>query len=232
MCAILAASEPLWQPGTANGYHAWTFGWLVGEVVRRATGRTVSQVLAADVAGPLGVPDELFFGVPEAHLDRLARLYDRDLSAALESLGANIPNLDRVAPPGVRPDARLGNRRDFLRADAPATGTMSARAAARMYAALMGEVDGVRLISPERLREVSAVATHGPDWAFGQEFPKGLGYAVEEGGEMFGASGNGGSLAYAFPTRGLAVAATKNRLGSGGSDPMEDLRAVIREAVG
>ena len=68
MCAIVAASRPLWEPGTTTGYHAWTFGWLVGEVVRRVTGRPVSQVLAEDVAGPLGVADQLFFGVPEARL--------------------------------------------------------------------------------------------------------------------------------------------------------------------
>src|SRR2546421_467932 len=66
MSDLVADSVPLWVPGTAHGYHAWTFGWLVGETVRRATGRTLAEVLAEDVAGPLGVPDELFFGVPDS----------------------------------------------------------------------------------------------------------------------------------------------------------------------
>ena len=65
------------------------------------------------------------------------------------------------------PTAAFGNREDVLLADIPAGGKMSARAMARMYAALLGEVDGVRLISPERLREVSAVAMSGTDQIFG-----------------------------------------------------------------
>jgi CubicO group peptidase (beta-lactamase class C family) len=231
MCAIVADSVPLWAPGTASGYHAWTFGWLVGEVVRRATGRPISQVLAEDVAGPLGVGRELFFGVPDAELDGVARLEDRNLSAMLDVLGTQIRNFDRVAPRNVRPDATLANRRDILRADIPSVATLSARAVAKMYAALMGGVDGVRLVSPQRLREMSVAATDGPDWTFGQELPKTLGYTIEAGGRMFGWGGNGGSLAGAAPDLGLAVAATKNALAVGDDDPMEDLRMLILEAV-
>jgi hypothetical protein len=98
-----------------------------------------------------------------------------------------------------------------------------------MYAALLGEVDGVRLISPDRLKQVSAVAHTGPDWVFGQEVSRTLGYAVEAGG--FGCSGSGGSLAGAFPDRGLAIAATKNLMRVGDDDPLEDLRALVRDAV-
>jgi CubicO group peptidase (beta-lactamase class C family) len=231
MCAIVAASRPLWEPGTTTGYHAWTFGWLVGEVVRRVTGRPVSQVLAEDVAGPLGVADQLFFGVPEAHLHRLARLEDRNLPAMLDLLSTQIRNFDLVVPPGVRPGAGLANRTDILQADIPAVATMSARAAAKMYAALIGEVDGVRLVSPQRLHEMSAVASKGPDWTWGQELPKTLGYVAEAGGAMFGWAGYGGSLAGAAPRHGLALAATKNALAMGGADPMEDLRTLILGSV-
>ena len=83
----------------------------------------------------------------------------------------------------------------MLRADIPAVGTVSARGIARMYAALMGEVDGVRLISPERLRQITKPVTHGPDWAFGGDLPKTLGYAAEVGGARLGWGGMGGSLA-------------------------------------
>ncbi|MDF2704461.1 MAG: beta-lactamase [Nonomuraea muscovyensis] len=231
MCAVVAGSEPLWEPGTAHGYHAWTYGWLVGETVRRATGRTLAQVLAEDVAEPLKVPGELFFGVPGEQQPRLAVLRDGNWSAVLEHVSSAVPRLDLVAPPGVRPDAVLGSRPDVLRADVPAVGTMTARAAARMYAALIGEVDGVRLVSPERLAEMTAVAVQGPDWVFGADAPRTLGYALEAGGAMFGASGSGGSLAGAAPALGLSVAATKNLLTAGDDDPMEDLRALILEAV-
>ncbi|PWU51217.1 serine hydrolase [Micromonospora globispora] len=230
MCAVVAAAEPRWAPGERLAYHAWTFGWIVGEVVRRVTGRRISEVLAEDVVAPLGVTGELFLGVPAADLDRLARLEDAGLAALMEYASANLPNFDAVAPPAVRPDATIGSRRDVLRADVPAVGTMTARAVARMYAALLGPVDGVRLISPERLRAVSAVAARGPEWVFGQEVAWGLGYAVDEDGS-FGTAGSGGSLAYAYPQLGLTVAAVRNRLGAGDGDPMEQLRVLVRDTV-
>lgn len=230
MCAIVADAEPIAPPGELKAYHAWTFGWLVGEVVRRVTGRRVSQVLAEDVAGPLGVRDELYLGVPATELGRLARVEDRNLSALFAYAGANLPNFDRVAPPGVRPGAEIGARADVLTADVPATGTMTARAAARMLAALIGEVDGVRLISPIRLRAATTPDLPGPEWVFGQEGAWGLGYAVESDGS-FGAAGSGGSLAYAYPALGLTVAATKTLLGAGDGDPMEDLRVLVRDTV-
>ncbi|MDI1465868.1 serine hydrolase domain-containing protein [Catellatospora sp. KI3] len=229
MCALIADAVPRWEPGTRQGYHAWTYGWIVGETVRRATGRTLARVLAEEVAGPLGVADELFFGVPERVLDRVARLGEHGWQPALSYLSANLPHFDLVCPPAVRPDAALGNRPEILRADVPAIGTFSARALARMYAALLGEVDGVRLISPERLARVSAVAMDGPDWVFGQPVRRSLGYAVEDG--YFGASGSGGSLSYAFPQLGLTVAATKNRMSFGDGDPLEQLRELIQTEV-
>ncbi|WBB68592.1 serine hydrolase domain-containing protein [Micromonospora sp. WMMD812] len=230
MCAIIADTEPIAPPGELKAYHAWTFGWLVGETVRRVTGRRISQVLAEEVAGPLGVAGELFLGVPAADLDRIAPVRDGNLSALFDQVAATLPNFDRVAPPGVRPGAEVGRRRDFLAADVPATGTMTARAVARMFAALIGGVDGVRLISPRRLREVVTPAAPGPEWVFGQEATWGLGYAVEPDG-AFGASGSGGSIAYAYPELGLTVAATKTRLSVGDGDPMEELRTRIRDAV-
>ena len=108
---------------------------------------------------------------------------------------------------------------------------MSARAVARMYAALMGEVDGVRLISPDRLERVTAVQTTGPDWVFGGDGPKALGYAVELGGKRFGWGGMGGSLAGFYPSLNLAVACTKNYLGTNDGDPMEGIAEFIHTAV-
>src|SRR4030081_1406584 len=76
MCAAIAASQPWWEPGTQIGYHAYTFGYLVGEIVRRATGKPISRVLLEEVSGPLGVGDELYFGMPRSEHRRLARLED------------------------------------------------------------------------------------------------------------------------------------------------------------
>src|SRR5215207_4739778 len=83
----------------------------------------------------------------------------------------------KLGPPECT-TAAYGNRADALAADLPAYGTVTARAVARMYAALRGEVDSVRLISPERLREVSAVAMTGVDQVFGLPTSWGLGYSI------------------------------------------------------
>jgi CubicO group peptidase (beta-lactamase class C family) len=232
MCRTLAGSTPLWEPGTRHGYHEWTYGWLLGEVVRCTVHRSVSRVLADEIARPLDVDREMFFGVPEARLDRVARLKDRNWTAAMETLSARLENFDLIAPPGVRPDAALGNRRDILRTDIPSLATVSARGLARMYAALMGEVDGVRLVSPARLKEITTVVTQGPDWAFGGDLPKTLGYAAQAGGARFGWSGSGGSLAGCYPSLGLAVAVSRNHLGADDDDPMEHVLALIQAEAG
>lgn len=229
MCSLLAAAEPVWPAGTQQGYHAWTFGWLVGETVRRATGRTLSEALETEIAVPLGVSGELYFGVPAEALDRVVPLADRNWDASLEAMAGAIPRFDLVAPPAVRPGAALGNA--LISVDAPATATMSARAVARMYAALIGEVDGVRLVSPERLRHMTSVEISGPDWTFGggDGGSKTLGYALEGG--MVGWSGSGGSLAGMAPEREICIGITKNLMGFGDGDPMEDLRTYLLGAL-
>ena len=217
MCAALADAELWWEPGTRVGYHAYTFGYLVGEIVRRATGKRISQVLAEEVSGPLGVADELYFGMPASEHGRLARLEDAAGPAeAMASLPPDLP-MFKAGPLSVFPSAGLGNRTDVLTADIPAGGKTSARAIARMYAALLGEVGGVRLISPERLRQVTAVSASGTDQVFGNPSTWGLGYAIgrlgstaEETPGVFGMGGAGGSFAYGDTATGVAFGLTKN----------------------
>ncbi|WP_460491683.1 serine hydrolase domain-containing protein [Dactylosporangium cerinum] len=72
MCTVIAGAVPWWEPGTKTGYHAQTFGYIVGEIVRRATGHRISQVMREQVAQPLGLADELFLGVPASALNRVA----------------------------------------------------------------------------------------------------------------------------------------------------------------
>jgi len=190
MCAVIADAKPWWEPGTKTGYHAQTFGYIVGELVRHATGKPISQILREEVAGPLGVADELFFGVPESELGRLARLEEAEGNVEMvATTPTDIPFFKVVdgytaAPLAALPNAAFGNRTDVLTADIPAGGTMTARAVARMYAALLGEVDGVRLISPERLREITAVAIAGDDEIAGFPATWALGYHI--GGVRFG----------------------------------------------
>lgn len=222
ICAVIADAEPWWEPGTRVGYHAYTFGFIAGEVVRRATGMPISRVLREDVAGPLGAADELYFGMPESEHGRLARLEDGESIANLASATTgDHPDGPRLAagPPALQPTARLGNRPDILAADIPATGEVTARAIARMYAAMLGEVDGCRLIPPQRLHEVAAIAARGTDEILGNPSVWGLGYAIgllgstpEQSPAVFGMGGAGGSYAGADTASGVAFAVTKNRL--------------------
>ena len=213
ICAIIADAEPWWEPGTKIGYHAVTFGFLVGEIIRRASGKTIAEVLREEVAGPLGVADELFFAVPAPEIGRLARLEDAPASREFA-----------FAMPPDSPLRKIGPAEcttAVLAANIPAGGTVTARAVARMYAALLGEVDGVRLISPERLAQVSALSMSGPDQIFGFPTAWGLGFSIEqspadahETQHIFGVGGVGGSIANANARTGTTFALTKNRLGT------------------
>jgi CubicO group peptidase (beta-lactamase class C family) len=223
MCAAIADAELWWEPGTKVGYHAYTFGYIVGELARRATGKPVSQVLREEVAGPLGAADELWFGMPASEHHRLARLEDEPGAAemAAQMMASMPPDLPmfRSAPPELFPNAEFGNRADVLAADIPAGGKTSARAIARMYAALLGEVDGVRLVPPERLAEATAVSFSGIDEVFGMPTTWGLGYGIggpagdtQDSPTVFGLGGVGGSFACGDTASGLAWAVTKNRV--------------------
>jgi CubicO group peptidase (beta-lactamase class C family) len=236
MCAIIADAEPWWEPGTKIGYHAVTWGYIVGEIVRRATGKPIFQLLREEVAGPLGVAGELFFRVPAAVQGRLAPLEEAEGN---EEMAAAMPADSPLLKLGPKEctTAAYGNRADVLSADIPAGGTVTARAVARMYAALLGPVDGVRLISPERLREVSAVAMSGVDQVFGFPTTWGLGYSVgeamsgaQETPTEFGVGGVGGSNAYADTATGVAFALTKNRLAPS-FDTAERVGEMVKQAV-
>jgi CubicO group peptidase (beta-lactamase class C family) len=220
MCAAIANAELWWEPGAKVGYHAYTFGYIVGELVRRATGKRISQVLREDVAGPLGVADELWFGMPRSEHHRLAVLEDApsDADFDMSALPADLP-MFKAAPMDLYPTAEFGNRTDILEADIPAGGKTSARAIARMYAALLDELDGVRLLPPERVREATAVSASGTDAVFGMPTTWGLGYAIgglgssaEQSPTVFGVGGVGGSFACGDSATGIAFAFTKNRL--------------------
>ncbi|MEV7967975.1 serine hydrolase domain-containing protein [Sphaerisporangium sp. NPDC088356] len=244
MCAAIADAEPWWEPGTKTGYHAQSFGYIIGEIVRRATGLPISQVLREEVAGPLGVADELFFGVPESELGRLARLDEpaSDFEMTADML-EGIPFFKVVhgytaAPMAALPDAAYGNRADVLMSDIPAGGTMSARAVARMYAALLGEVDGVRLVSPERLREITSVAMTGLDEVAGFPGTKALGYNIgfpslnaSPAPTVFGMAGSGGTAAYADTATGVAFALTKNRVSAGEFTTVEQIGEIVKNSL-
>ncbi|MFN8486850.1 MAG: serine hydrolase domain-containing protein [Caldilineaceae bacterium] len=241
MCNAIAGHKPLWEPGTKTGYHAWTFGWLLGETVRRVAGRSIAQFAQEELCQPLGIAD-FYLGIPDAVAPRVARLRQEaeHLAGAL-----NIQGLARqVMPPQVT-TADVVNRPDVRRASIPGGGgIMSARAIARHYAMLAGhgELDGVRILSPERIDLIRALQTDARDEVFAGPARKGLGYFL--GGEIstagdismgrtgreFGHGGNGGSLGFADPERKLAFGLTKTLM-KAVADPQQSAAYRVAEAI-
>ncbi len=209
MCWAITNMDPEWEPGTAVGYSAMTFGYILGEVIRRADGRPVGQIVADDVLAPIGLSD-LYFGVPYAQLRRVATL-END-SALIDG---------PLAYYGTRFYGPRFNDEALRTACMPAGGVIgTARALAGMYAGLIGDGLGGRRIFPaERVRVATELQTDALDRELGYATRKGLGYKLGEPlspiGETptaFGHTGHGGSVGFADPEHHLAFALTKNRL--------------------
>jgi CubicO group peptidase (beta-lactamase class C family) len=246
MCAVLADATPWWEPGTKTGYHPQTFGYLVGELVRRATGRSISEVMRREVAEPLGLANALYFAVPASELPRVAHHEEPEggielTPEMLASLAEQFPFFKVVdgwtaAPPAAMPSAAYCNREDVLQSEIPAGAVMTARGCALLYSALLGEVDGVRLISAERLREATEVAVSGTDETTGFPTARGLGWDIGfqaplDGPTVFGMAGSGGTAAYADIATGLSIALAKNTVTAGDYTTFLDLCRLITEAA-
>ncbi|MCH6163131.1 serine hydrolase domain-containing protein [Streptomyces marispadix] len=210
VCTAIAGAEPRWRPGAETGYHSFTFGFLVGEVARRATGRPMRQLLHEWITAPLGLDGELYFGVPRTDLARLARLEDAAPPPAAPPDGDAV-----LAPWEMQPTAAMGNSHDILQADIPSVGTFTARGIAAMNAAVL---DG-RLIDADQLEELTAVAFDGTDQVFGNHARLALGYPLgrigtrpDETPTTFGWVGGGGSYVYADTATCTSFAMTKTRL--------------------
>lgn len=234
----VARQSPLWEPGTHGSYHAFTFGYIVAELVRRSTGRSIDDVTRDLVTSPLGIADSFAFSITDQHRDRLAVLVDEEgAEEALWSMPDDSPFFI-AAPRAVTPVARLGNRPDYQAAGIPAGATTTARALARLYAALGGggELDGVRILTHETVARATAFQTADIDQIIGFPFPRALGYNLGSAGPSllggptgFGYPGAGGNLGYAEPEFGFAIAITKNRMTQAWPVAVE---AEVREALG
>lgn len=233
MIHALERQAPLWEPGTAQGYHAVTYGYLVGEVVRRLTGRTIGTYFRDEVAEPLGL--DFWIGLPEVHEPRVGRLIgafggDRDDTGADES-GATLADLagpdsmlwKALTAGGSFAESGIFNTRAVHAAEVPgAAGIGDARSIARMYAACIGEVDGIRLLTPEQLRDATTQRTQGPnivlldlDLQFGLGFILRTGIVQLGGPGSFGHFGAGGSAGWADPDARLAFGYVMNRMDMG-----------------
>ncbi len=243
MCAALAEQEPWWQPGAQHGYHALTFGFLVGEVLRRVTGKTVGEWFRENVSGPLDADYRIGFG-PE-HDARTSNLFGGLLPSSGDSNGGGSELPEIPGPIGQMmkdmrdPSTMTGaafnnprggaddvNRREWRAAEVPAAnGHGTARALARIYGALArgGEIDGVRILEPESVELARTEQAFGPDAILGQlPMRFGLGFMLRQdlmplspSNNAFGHPGAGGSIGMADPDARVGFGYVMNKMHMG-----------------
>ncbi|CAM5439833.1 Class A beta-lactamase-related serine hydrolase OS=Streptomyces alboniger OX=132473 GN=CP975_14565 PE=4 SV=1 [Streptomyces alboniger] len=225
----VVAQAPVWEPGTDHGYHALTYGWMLDELVRRVTGRGAGEWIASEIAGPLGL--DLWLGLPEAEetAGRTGRVGRIEAPKPAPGPGLRVRPKRSVTEAYDDPDSLT--RRAFAaitpfpdqndpayRASAlPATnGIATADALARFYAALIGEVDGIRLFDPATVAAARAEESAGPDRVLVVNTRFGLGYMLHGsaspllGPGSFGHPGRGGALGFADPETGVALGYVTN----------------------
>lgn len=240
MTSTLAAQAPWWEPGTAHGYHALTYGWLVGEVVRRVSGVSLGTFFRDQIAMPLGM--DFWIGMPSSQLDRVspmraateALLVDKFVNAAMSdpaSLQAAVFNIGGWlgVPPSTPP---AYNTATSLQTEIPAAGGVTnARGLATMYAALAngGALSGARLLPSDYVASLGMIHSALPiDRTLLVSMRMGLGFhgSIDNraigaglsaliGASAFGHAGSGGSIGFADPRVNLSFGYTMNRMGAG-----------------
>ncbi len=223
----LAEQTPFWEPGTAHGYHALTYGYLVGEVVRRISGRSLGSFFADEVADPLGL--EFFIGLPEDLEPRVSPIVAAPIAGAAQgSSGYSSTLLARALNMGGAFRDRVWmNRPAWHAAEVPGgNGITDATSLSRMYAGLIGTVEGgpsAPLLTRDQVEQARTPLTFGPDQVFASvgmplEQKIGLGFwraspAATWGARgSFGHGGAGGSYGFADPEHGLAVGYVMNKM--------------------
>jgi CubicO group peptidase (beta-lactamase class C family) len=224
MCALLAAQEPAWEPGTAHGESALFYGHLVGELVRRVDGRSVGRFLREEICGPLGLA--FAFGLDDRQQQRAVDLTGLDDRFLQENEDGKPPLYLRAIanPPGAQEESVV-NGPAWRAAEIPAiNGHGTARGVAGLYAALLqGEV-----LSASLRREAITAQCSGIDRVFGFDNAWGLGFAVDPDG--YGMGGLGGSVGWASTAGGYAYAFVTGSMGS--HDRSDTVENALRSCLG
>jgi CubicO group peptidase (beta-lactamase class C family) len=246
MAALLAAQPQEADPRAAFAYHALTYGWLCGELVRRVDGRSVGRFFADEVAAPLRL--EAWIGLPAAVEARVAQLElapNWGESAAMDPAQADDAMLQAIwGNPPLFEDELPWNTRAFRAAELPgANGIGAARSIARLYGCLArgGELDGVRLLSEATLALGRQEASRGYEPFVEKDMAFGVGFALQTPAaelgpppDAFGHGGAGGSMHGAWPRERAGFSYVMNRLRDDeDTDPRADaLLAALHAAVG
>jgi CubicO group peptidase (beta-lactamase class C family) len=216
--AKLARQKPAWEPGTASSYHAMTYGWLAGEVVRRVSKKSIGQFVRDEIAKPLDA--DIFIGLPESEDHRAAEMIPPRRPAEIPPL----PPIALLAMTNPQPDPLSPNTRAWRAAEIPAAnGQANAMGLARVYAALVteGGVDGQRLVSQDTFARMTRPATRDGrvDMFLGFKDNWAMGVTLNTPGiygsnlRAFGHSGWGGSFGCADPDTQIAIGYVCNQMG-------------------
>lgn len=221
----LAAQAPWWEPGTASGYHAITQGYLIGEVVRRASGGTsIGDVFAKELAGPLGA--DFHIGTGPEHDGRVARVIPPDMGLAAETMSTLDPT-DIAVRTLVNPpmDASWSWTEAWRRAEIPAAGGHgNARSVARLQSVIShgGEVDGMRFLSEATCERIFDRQASGTDLVLKVPLTIGMGYGISSPETPIGPNsrtcywgGWGGSIVINDLENRMTIAYVMNRMGEG-----------------
>jgi CubicO group peptidase (beta-lactamase class C family) len=237
----MAAQAPWWEPGTASGYHALNYGHLVGEVVRRVSGKTLKQFVAEEIAGPLGADFQI--GVAESDWGRIADVVPPPpLPLDLAALGLDSPAVKTFTGPG--PDAEDANTPGWRQADiGAANGHGNARSVARVMSVVArgGEVGGVRLLGQETIDLIFREQLNGIDLVLGVPLRFGVGYGLPQldvlpwipDDKICYWGGWGGSMIVMDVGRRMTFSYMMNKMGPGivGSDRSAEYGKAIYDAV-
>jgi CubicO group peptidase (beta-lactamase class C family) len=220
--AALAAQAPWWPPGTASGYHGLTFGHLIGEVVRRITGKRLGEFFAAEIAGPLAA--DFHIGLDPAHFHRVANVVP---PPAIETRSPDPASVAYKTMTGPANTAENSFTDGWRRADiGAANGHGNARSIARIQSAVScgGVVNGLRLLSPKTIDGIFEVQAAGIDQVMGIFVRMGVGYGLLPlpdvlpllpEGRICAWGGLGGSLALNDVDRRLTFAYAMNKIAPG-----------------
>lgn len=217
--AHLAAQAPWWEPGTASGYSLLNYGHVVGEIVRRVSGKTLKAFVAEEIAGPLGA--DFSIGVPRSEYDRISNVVPPPpANLDLSQLPPGHPALRTFAP--VPMDATVTYTDAWRAAEiGAANGFSNARAVARIQSIITngGEVDGVRLLSQPTIDRIFEVQSDGMDLVLFQHLRFGIGYGLPSPQEaqlpdrrIAYWGGWGGSIVLNDVDRGFTFAYVMNRM--------------------
>lgn len=228
--AALAAQRPLWEPGTVAAYHVHTQGWLLGEIMRRVTGRLVGRFVAEELSTPLAA--DYWIGLPKSEHHRCATLtpnMNARLMTAREQEPADSLRALAFAQNPDWPWQRLLNSPEWREMEMPsASGHGAARAVARIYAALAqgGELDGVRVMSKEGIERMATVQHDMVERLQQRHYRQGLGVLLNSPDAVymgphpgaFGHHGIGGSIGFADPEARVGFGYAVNRMHATGTN--------------